>query len=89
MPSDAVNQKKQRSKKEKREKKEKSRKAKKEGRKTKKSSKGGDNLILDLVDPLQETSLETTEATTHVNGIDDSSKEKVSNVLYALAFRNY
>ena len=77
MSSDAANRKKIKSKKEKREKKEKSKKAKKEEKRTKKRSKGGDNLILDLVDPLQETSIEDTEAATHVNGID----EKVSNAL--------
>lgn len=77
LPSDAANQKKSRSKKEKKEKKEKSKKAKKEEKKMKKSSKGGDNLILDLVDPLQQASLQASETATHVNGIDDGSKEKV------------
>lgn len=79
LPSEAAHQKKTRSKKEKKDKKEKSKKAKKEDKRKKISSKGEDNLILDLVDQSQEKSLETSDAATHVNGINDSSKGKVSN----------
>lgn len=79
LPSETSSQKKK-SKKDKKDKKEKSKKAKKEEKRKKKSSKEEDNLILDLVDQSQGKTVETSEAASHVNGISDGSKEKVSNV---------
>lgn len=81
LSSETAGQKKTRSKKEKKDKKEKSKKAKKEEKRKKKTSKGEDNLILGLVDQSQEKTLETPEADTHMNGISDSSKEKMADDL--------
>lgn len=79
LSSETAGQKKTRSKKDKKDKKEKSKKVKKEEKKKKKGSKGEDNLIFSLVDQSQEETLETPEAATHMNGLSDTSKEKVSN----------
>lgn len=84
LSSETAGQKKTRSKKEKKDKKEKSKKTKKEEKRKKKGSKGEDNLILGLVDQSQEKTQETPEAATHMNGISDSSREKVSNVSVVL-----
>lgn len=84
LSSETAGQKKTRSKKEKKDKKEKSKKAKKEEKRKKKGSKGEDNLIFGFVDQSLEKTPETPEAATHMNGITDSSKEKVSNVIFVL-----
>lgn len=86
LPSETAGKKKTRSKKEKKDKREKSKKDKSDGKRKKKTYEGDDSLLF-YSNQSQEKPLETSEAATHVNGISDISKEKVSNanIFYSLS----